>query len=227
MFMLEQLLQFDQTFHELLPHNVIGIDEVGRGCLAGPVVAAAVCLPRIGGELVSKLELLNDSKKVSPKLRELLAEVIQKEALYAIAEASVEEIDELNILNASLLAMKRARRALKTVTSAVLLVDGNKPIPGISDPQIPVIGGDGKSAAIACASIIAKVYRDKLMTHLGSSFKHYCFDHNKGYASKEHIQAIEVHGATHLHRKIFILGLTRINQETVEATLGNVSGVVK
>jgi ribonuclease HII len=185
----------------------MGIDEVGRGCLAGPVVAAAVCLPEISprSKLVRALKQLNDSKKVAPAMRESLAAVIRECSIYAVAEASVEEINDLNILHASLLAMKRARRALiKAIPHAVLLIDGNQPIPGLSDPQIPIIGGDGRSASVAAASIIAKVYRDALMTKLSVSYEHYGFAKNKGYGSAEHRVALQIHGPTPCHRTAFL-----------------------
>jgi ribonuclease HII len=220
--MLRQLLQFDQSVHTLLPGVVLGIDEVGRGCLAGPVVAAAVCLPEITprSKLSRALKQLNDSKKVTPIMRENLAAIIQECGIYAIAEASVEEINDFNILRASLLAMKRARRALiKLVPHAVLLVDGNQSIPGLSDPQIPVVGGDGRSAVIAAASIIAKVYRDALMTKLSASYEPYCFAKNKGYGSAEHLNAIRLHGPTPYHRTVFIRELVEVRHEVLSVAL--------
>lgn len=184
---------------------IIGIDEVGRGCLAGPVVAAAVLLPEIdpASKLAETLSRLNDSKALSPEERTVIGAIVKQVAVCAIAEASVEEIDEINILQASLLAMKRARQALLAVSPAVLLVDGNKKIPGLKDRQIPLVKGDSQSASIAAASVIAKVYRDALMCRLAESFPHYRWEQNKGYGSTRHRQAIKQHGLTVWHRRSF------------------------
>lgn len=184
---------------------IIGIDEVGRGCLAGPVVAAAVVLPEIepDSQLAKSLALLNDSKLLRPEKREELSSVICSHAQYAICQSSVEEIDEINILQASLLAMKRARSELALPKAHIVLVDGNKHISGLPDKQIAVVKGDLKSASIAAASIIAKVYRDKLMAKLGLEFPHYHWQQNKGYLSPAHIKAIQLYGLSHLHRKSF------------------------
>jgi ribonuclease HII len=205
---LKKLLEFDRRIPEMFPDTVIGFDEVGRGCLAGPVVAAAVRLPEIEprSKLAKALAILNDSKMLLPKYREELAAVIQDCSEYAICEATVEEINEINILHASLLAMKRCRQALRSIPRAVLLVDGNMPIPGVSDPQIPVIQGDSLSASIAAASIIAKVYRDAMMTKLSVFFPAYVWHSNKGYRSRAHWDAIDKFGITPWHRKAFIHG---------------------
>jgi ribonuclease HII len=171
-------------------------------------VAAAVRLPEIEprSQLAKALAILNDSKMLLPKHREELAAVIQDCSEYAICEATVEEINEINILHASLLAMKRCRQALRSIPRAVLLVDGNMPIPGVSDPQIPVIKGDSLSASIAAASIIAKVYRDAMMTKLSVFFPDYLWYSNKGYRSRAHWDAIDKFGITPWHRKAFIHG---------------------
>lgn len=184
---------------------VIGVDEVGRGCLAGPVVAAAVRLPAISAksELARSLAKLDDSKMLSAPEREEISSVLQSVAIYAIAEASVEEIDEINILQASLLAMKRAWHKLEMVSPAVLLIDGNKKIPGLRNRQMTVVKGDSKSASIAAASVIAKVYRDSLMRKLSESFPQYLWHENKGYGSQQHRLAIREHGFTPWHRKSF------------------------
>jgi ribonuclease HII len=218
---LKKLLEFDRNIPEMFPEIVIGFDEVGRGCLAGPVVAAAVRLPEIEprSKLAKSLAILNDSKLLLPKYREELAAIIQDCSEYAICEATVEEIDEINILHASLLAMKRCRQSLRAIPRAVLLVDGNMPIPGVSDPQIPVVQGDSKSASIAAASIIAKVYRDALMTKLSVFFPDYMWNSNKGYRSSAHWSAIDSFGITPWHRKAFIHGPREV--EEIEETEGD------
>ena len=177
-----------------------GLDEVGRGCLAGPVVAAAVILP-----IDYKNSLLDDSKKLSVKNRELLAEQIKKEAIeYQIAEVSHTKIDEINILNASFLAMHKAVDALK-VRPELLLVDGNRfnAYPFIHHECI--IKGDGKYASIAAASVIAKVYRDQLMIDLSEQFPQYGWQSNAGYPTKKHRDAIREYGPTIHHRQSFKL----------------------
>lgn len=177
-----------------------GIDEAGRGCLAGPVVAAAVILPPD----FSNTEL-NDSKKLNEKTRYRLEEVIKANAVaWCVAEASVEEIGELNILNATLLAMHRAVAGLGVIPQH-LAVDGNrfKEYPGI--PHTTVIKGDGKYADIAAASILAKTARDRLLTSLHEQYPQYAWDINKGYPTKAHRQAIAEYGPTLLHRPGFKL----------------------
>jgi len=185
--------------------SVIGLDEVGRGCLAGPVVAAAVELPELDPDSQAgrSLSKLNDSKLLAAEERLHLSSIIKEIAVYAVAEASVEEIDSINILQASLLAMKRARQSIASVSPAVLLVDGNKRIPGLGDRQLTVVKGDSKSASIAAASIIAKVHRDSFMCELSKSFPEYFWHDNKGYASDQHREAIRSHGITPWHRRSF------------------------
>jgi ribonuclease HII len=216
---LKKLLEFDRNIPEMFPDVVIGFDEVGRGCLAGPVVAAAVRLPQIEprSKLSKALGILNDSKLLLPKYREELAAVIQDCSEWSICEATVEEINEINILHASLLAMKRCRQALRAIPRAVLLVDGNMPIPGVSDPQIPVVQGDSRSASIAAASIIAKVYRDSMMARLSVFFPAYLWESNKGYRSRAHWAAIDEHGLTPWHRKAFIHGPREVDVDETEA----------
>ena len=190
---------------------LIGTDEVGRGCLAGPVVAAAVILPpiRMGSKLSQELEDLNDSKQLSSQQRERLAETIHRHALCAIAEASVEEIETINILKASLLAMSRAVTSLieaqaDTAGNYLVAIDGNKKITDLTMEQVTVIDGDAHSASIAAASVIAKVYRDRKMRNLSEQFPHYRWESNKGYASAAHREAIKLHGPTSWHRKTFL-----------------------
>ncbi len=177
-----------------------GCDEAGRGCLSGPVYAAAVILP---GKY--KNPRLNDSKQVPEPLRYILREEIEKNAVdWAVGVATVEEIDEINILHASFLAMHRAIEGLKHIP-AHLIIDGNRfnPYPGI--PHSCVIGGDGLYLSIAAASILAKTYRDDFMKNLHHEFPHYCWETNKGYATLAHREAIKKYGATRWHRKSFNL----------------------
>ncbi len=177
---------------------ICGTDEAGRGPLAGPVVAAAVILPE--GLII---EGLNDSKKLSEKKREALYDVIIKDAVsYAICEASVEEIDELNILNASQLAMRRCVEKLDPKPDLVL-VDGNIardfPI-----KAVPLIKGDSLSPSIAAASILAKVTRDRLCLKLDAEYPEYNFKKHKGYPTKEHREAVIKYGPSPVHRKTFL-----------------------
>ncbi len=177
-----------------------GCDEAGRGCLAGAVYAAAVILPPD-----FENEQLNDSKQLSEKQRYALRQVIEQEAIaWAIGIVSPEEIDKINILNASFLAMHRAIAQLKTVPEH-LLIDGNRfnPYPNISHTTI--VKGDGKYLSIAAASILAKTYRDDYMNRLHEEFPYYDWDHNKGYPTKKHRAAIALHGTTPYHRMSFNL----------------------
>ena len=180
---------------------VCGCDEAGRGPLAGPVVAAAVVLPE---GLV--IEGLDDSKKLSEKKREKLFDTIIENALdYAIASASVEEIEEINILNASMLAMNRAVSQLKTRPD-LALVDGNI-VRGFEMRAVPVIKGDSICPSIAAASILAKVTRDRLLDELDSVYPEYCFKKHKGYATKLHREMILEHGPSPVHRMSFLTKL--------------------
>lgn len=172
-----------------------GLDEAGRGCLAGPVVAAAVILPE-GFEC----EELNDSKQLSAKTRERLRPLILKEAVaWCVAEVSAQEIDKINILNASILAMHRAVDGLH-VRPEHLLVDGNrfKPYPGIA--HTTVVKGDATFMSIAAASILAKTHRDELMVRLAAECPGYSWERNMGYPSKEHREALRRLGLTRYHR---------------------------
>ncbi|MHA6249128.1 ribonuclease HII [Pontibacter sp. CAU 1760] len=177
-----------------------GVDEVGRGCLAGPVVAAAVILP-----IDYRHPLLNDSKKLSKKQRESLREDIVKDALdWAIGEATPAEIDEVNILNATYMAMHRALEKLET-EPAYLLVDGNRFKPYKEVPYSCMVKGDGRYLSIAAASVLAKTYRDDLMCALATEHPHYGWEQNAGYPTIKHRQGIAQHGATSCHRKSFTL----------------------
>lgn len=177
---------------------VAGVDEAGRGPLAGPVCAAAVILPQN-----LEIEGLNDSKKLSPKKRDALYDVIVKSAVsYGIAFASEKEIDELNILNATYLAMNRAIEKLSAVPD-ICIIDGNRS-EGISYNNICVVGGDGKSASVAAASILAKVTRDRLMEKLDGEYPEYCFSKHKGYGTKLHYEKIREFGPSPIHRMTFL-----------------------
>ncbi len=175
-----------------------GCDEAGRGCLAGPVHAAAVILPKN-----FKNKLLNDSKKLTDKQRKELRPIIEESAIaWAVGIVSVEEIDEINILNASFLAMHRALDQLKTVPES-LLIDGNRFKKYKSIPHNCIIQGDGIYLSIAAASILAKTYRDDLMDELHEEFPHYDWLHNRAYATASHRKAIQQHGITIHHRTSF------------------------
>ena len=180
-------------------NNVIcGVDEAGRGCLCGPVYAAAVILP----ENYFHPDL-NDSKKLSPKKRELLFDDIVKNAVsYGIASASVEEIEQINILNAAMLAMRRAVSMLDT-TVDIALVDGNI-ARGFECDTRTVVKGDSLSPSIAAASILAKVSRDRYITEISAKYPEYAFEKHKGYATREHIAAIREHGPCEIHRPSFL-----------------------
>ncbi|MGI5935230.1 MAG: ribonuclease HII [Oscillospiraceae bacterium] len=177
---------------------VCGVDEAGRGPLAGPVCAAAVILPR-GLEIPG----LDDSKKLTPKRREALYHVICSRAVaYGIAFASVEEIEQLNILGATYLAMNRAIEAL-SLKPALALIDGNCNA-GIKYPSRCIVGGDGKCVSIAAASILAKVSRDRLMCKLAEKYSNYGFERHMGYATKMHYEALRVYGPSPIHRLSFL-----------------------
>ncbi len=177
---------------------ICGIDEAGRGPLCGPVVAAACILP-----MGLVIEGLNDSKKLTAKKREQLYDVIKKEAIaYAIAEGSVEEINATNILEADLLAMRRAIAALP-VKAEVALIDGNI-ARGFDIPAQPVVKGDATSMSIAAASILAKVYRDRLCEELDAAYPQYGIAKHKGYGTKDHMAALREHGPAPIYRTKFI-----------------------
>ena len=176
---------------------IAGVDEVGRGSLIGPVYAAAVIL----NEKINKKKL-KDSKKISKKNREILESYIKKNSIWAIGSASLKEIEKNNILNASLLAMKRAIKKLKKKPQ-IVLIDGNK-LPHIDNYKLKnVIKGDQKIPEISAASIIAKVSRDRLLTKMSKKFKNYLWDKNSGYGTLDHIRAIKKFGITKHHRKTF------------------------
>ncbi len=176
---------------------IAGVDEVGRGSLIGPVYAAAVILKKS----INK-KFLKDSKSLSKSKRIELSKYIKKNSFWSIGRASVKEIEEINILNASLLAMKRAIKKLKKKPNLVL-IDGNK-LPKIKNYKMrSIIKGDQKIPSISAASIVAKVTRDKMITNLGKKFKGYFLNQNFGYGTKQHLKAIKKFGITIHHRKSF------------------------
>lgn len=177
-----------------------GCDEAGRGCLAGPVFAAAVVLPKDFHH-----PLLNDSKQLTGQQRDLLREVVEKEAIvWSVAQVDAPEIDRINILKASFLAMHRALDGLRQKPEFIL-VDGNRFYAYPSIPHLCVVKGDGKYAAIAAASILAKTWRDEYMLRLHAEFPHYDWQSNKGYPTDAHREAIRQHGITPYHRRSFRL----------------------
>lgn len=177
---------------------VCGVDEAGRGPLAGPVCAAAVILP-----LDTIIDGVNDSKKLTEKKREYLYDIIKETAVsYSIAFASVEEIEEMNILNATMLAMKRAVEGLDPKADFAY-IDGNK-TPPIEIPCEYIIKGDAKSMSVACASILAKVTRDRLMLEYAEKYPQYLFQKHKGYGTKAHVEALHEYGPCEIHRMSFL-----------------------
>jgi len=186
--------------HFPLKKIIAGCDEAGRGCLAGPVVAAAVILPKR-----FKNKILNDSKVLSEKKRDLLRPIIEKDAIaWSVGVVSPAEIDEINILNASFLAMHRAIDKLKT-KAELLLIDGNRFNPYPNIPHECIIKGDAKFMSIAAASVLAKTYRDDIMKKLDEEHPNYHWKKNKGYPTKQHRKAIAEFGPNKHHRKSFQL----------------------
>lgn len=195
---LEEILTYERGCWEAGYELVAGIDEVGRGPLAGPVVAAAIILPK-----ECKIEGVNDSKKLSAKKREELYDIIQEKAVsYGIGVVSNERIDEINILQATYEAMREALSQLSPKADYILA--DAVTIPRISTPQRGIIKGDAKSMSIGAASIVAKVYRDRLMEAFDEVYPGYGFGANKGYGSAEHIEGIKKLGITPIHRKTFV-----------------------
>lgn len=191
-------LAYERQLLEKGYRYVVGVDEVGRGPLAGPVVCAAVVMPLDEESLVIGVD---DSKKLSAKKRESLAEQIRARALcYTIVEIDEKQIDEMNILQATRLGMKRAIEGLPDAD--VVLTDGNMTL-DIDLPQRSIVHGDALSYSIGAASIIAKVYRDGKMDEYAKEYPHYAFEKNKGYGTAEHIQGIKEYGICPIHRKTF------------------------
>ena len=198
-----ELFEFDKEYKKV----IIGVDEAGRGPLAGPVVAAAVKII----DYDDRFLLINDSKKLSAKKREELFSIIMEKCKVGVGISTVEEIDEINILNATFEAMKRAIAKIDEYYE-IVLVDGNKLIKGYEGAQEAIVKGDGKSMSIAAASIIAKVTRDRLMESCAKDYPMYMFEKHKGYGTKIHIEKLKEHGAASIHRKTF-LKLTEYNFE--------------
>lgn len=186
-----------------------GCDEAGRGCLAGPVFAAAVILPE-----GFKNELLNDSKQLSERQREALRPIIEQEAVaWAVASVDAQEIDRINILNAAITAMHQALEGLE-VKPEHIIVDGNRFKPYGDTPYTCIVKGDGKYMSIAAASILAKTHRDEYMTRLATEFPAYRWNKNKGYPTRDHYEAIALHGTTPYHRNSFKLQKEFSNRES-------------
>ena len=191
---MNELRLFDNEYNCV----IAGVDEAGRGPLAGPVVAAAVIIE----DYFDELDGINDSKKLTEKKREKLYDIIREKCKVGVGIASENEIDKINILNATFLAM---RRALEQVGGYdIVLVDGNHKIREYSGKQQEIIKGDGRSVSIAAASIIAKVYRDNIMKELALKYPNYRFEKHKGYGTKLHRELLLAHGACEIHRKSFL-----------------------
>lgn len=191
-------LEYEQQAIEKGYNSICGVDEAGRGPLAGPVCAAAVILPPD-----TVIEGVNDSKKLSEKKREALFEVIKETAVsYSIAYANVEEIESINILNATMLAMRRAVEGLD-VPADYAMIDGNR-LPVLSIDSECIVKGDAKSMSIACASILAKVSRDRLLYRYAEEYPQYGFDKHKGYGTKVHVEALKAYGPCPYHRLSFL-----------------------
>ena len=195
----EEKLRYERALLEQGVKYIAGVDEVGRGPLAGPVVCCAVIMPLDENELVVGVD---DSKKLSAKKREELSEEIKKRAIsYTVVEIDEKTIDEINILEATKLGMKRAIESLP-IAPEIVLTDGNMTL-DISFPQKSIIHGDALSYSIGSASIIAKVHRDALMDEYAKKYPHYAFEKNKGYGTKAHIDGIKEHGLCPIHRRTF------------------------
>ncbi|RRD40979.1 ribonuclease HII [Leptotrichia sp. OH3620_COT-345] len=206
---MNEMVKFDESYNQI----IAGVDEAGRGPLAGPVVAAAVIIT----QYFKELEEINDSKKLTAKKREHLFELINKKCIVGTGMADENEIDRINILNATFSAMKRAITDLKEKSDFdIVLVDGNHKIRGYNEKQEAVIKGDSKSLSIAAASIIAKVTRDRLLDEMSEQFPEYGFERHKGYGTKFHREILLEKGPCSYHRKSFlekILGNKNKNKE--------------
>ncbi len=213
---IHELFEFDHT-HKQDYEYIIGTDEAGRGPGAGPVFAAAVCFTQINDALFEKLAILNDSKQLSEKHREELYDIIKENCIYKIQQGSVEDIEKMNILNTSLECMRISCVDVENRLNSkkcLVLVDGNKKIKNFNKPQITVVKGDSKSAAIAAASILAKVERDRFMKELSVEYPQYGWEQNKGYLTASHVDAIKKYGPTKWHRAKFLRKILGEEEET-------------
>ncbi|UCG62219.1 MAG: ribonuclease HII [Candidatus Zixiibacteriota bacterium] len=194
----ESMAHLEQMLAEKGYRAICGVDEVGRGPLAGPVVAAAVIMP-------PEIEIvgLTDSKKLSAHRREeIFEEIVELGLICAVGVIDHETIDRINILRASLMAMRKAVMELKQAPD-IILVDGNYPIPNIEQPQFAVVGGDRQCQSISAASIVAKITRDRIMDKYQAMFPSFSFSKHKGYPTPEHMDELRVYGPTDIHRKSF------------------------
>lgn len=199
----KKLFDYDLNYNKI----IVGTDEVGRGCGAGGVFAGAVCFNTISEDLIERLSILNDSKKLSKKHREEIFDIIKSETINSVVCIEIEEIERINILNASLKAMNLACSnviAQLNQKDLQVLVDGNKLIKNFNYPQKSIIKGDSTSASIAAASILAKVSRDKYMEELDAKFPQYNWKENAGYLTKEHMSLIDKYGLSPHHRPSYL-----------------------
>ncbi len=202
---MNKLFEFDKKKQKDIDF-LIGTDEAGRGPGAGGVFAAAVCFTSVDKALIKTLDKINDSKQLTEKVRDELFDIIKANSIYSIQTGTVEEIEKYNILAVSLMQMKRACEEVikKTESKNIkVLVDGNKLIRNFNFPQETIVKGDGKSASIAAASILAKVARDRYMAELDKEFPMYGWAQNKGYMTQAHLEAVDKYGLCKYHRKKF------------------------
>lgn len=199
----KKLFDYDLNYNKI----IVGTDEAGRGCGAGGVFAGAVCFNTISEDLIEQLSILNDSKKLSKKHREEIFDIIKSETINSVVCIEVEEIERINILNASLKAMNMACSnviAQLNQKDLQVLVDGNKLIKNFNYPQKSIIKGDSTSASIAAASILAKVSRDRYMEELDAKYPQYNWKENAGYLTKEHMSLIDKYGLSPHHRPSYL-----------------------
>ncbi len=192
---MSDLYKFDKNYNKI----ILGVDEAGRGPLAGPVVASAVII----GDYIEEFDMINDSKKLTEKKRDILYDKIMEKCDVGVGIATHEEIDKYNILNATFLAMRRAIEQIN-VNFDIVLVDGNQKIRKFEKEQEPIVKGDGKSLSIAAASIIAKVSRDRIMEEYSKLYPEYYFEKHKGYGTKLHRECLLEKGPCSIHRHSFL-----------------------